>query len=85
MLNNSIIKYALFCCGVEIDDEAERDNQINEHIMNAEVAQPKVVPPRDTKAQLYSDPNIFREFDTRARKVGCFHIMLALIELSRWI
>ena len=53
----------------ETDETAERDNRINEYLINTEVAQPKVVPPRETRSKLYTDPAIFAEFDKHALKV----------------
>ena len=54
---------------VEPDEAAERDNQINEYLRRAEVAQPKVVPPRETKSKLYTDPAVFEQLDRHAVEV----------------
>lgn len=54
-------------------EEAEyRDNKINEEIhrsLMAEVAAPKVVPPKESKSKLYTSPVVFAEFDNNAIQV----------------
>ena len=53
----------------EPDEEEEAQQKLTDFLRNTTVKQPKVVPPRETKAQLYADASVFADFDRRAIQV----------------
>ena len=53
----------------EPDEAEEAQQKLTDFLSNTTVKQPKVVPPRETKAQLFADASVFAEFDRKAIEV----------------